>query len=227
MMEWTDRHCRFFHRLLTRRALIYTEMVTTGAVLHGDRERLIGFRSGRASGGVAAWRQRSRGAGALRPDRRGFRLRRDQSQHRLPVGARAGRPLRRLPDGGAGAGRRLRRGHEGRGRDPGDGQVPHRHRRAGPGGGAGSFRHGGRGGRRRRADRARAQGLARRPVAAREPRHPAARLRHRVPSQGRASEAADRAQRRHRHGRGGARASGARRRRHDGPRRLSGAVAAA
>src|SRR6202795_1365582 len=43
MMEWTDRHCRYFHRLLTRRALIYTEMVTTGAVLRGDRERLIGF----------------------------------------------------------------------------------------------------------------------------------------------------------------------------------------
>ena len=43
MMEWTDRHCRFFHRLLTRRALSYSEMVTTGAVLHGDRDRLIGF----------------------------------------------------------------------------------------------------------------------------------------------------------------------------------------
>src|SRR5919109_827274 len=43
MMEWTDRHCRFFHRLLTRRALIYTEMLTTGAVLHGDRGRLLGF----------------------------------------------------------------------------------------------------------------------------------------------------------------------------------------
>src|SRR5580692_9723998 len=43
MMEWTDRHCRFFHRLMTRRALIYTEMVTTGAVLHGDRAQLIGF----------------------------------------------------------------------------------------------------------------------------------------------------------------------------------------
>src|SRR5215831_5601219 len=43
MMEWTDRHCRFFHRLLTRRALLYTEMVTTGAVLNGDRARLIGF----------------------------------------------------------------------------------------------------------------------------------------------------------------------------------------
>ena len=38
MMEWTDRHCRFFHRLLSRRARLYTEMITTGAVLHGDRE---------------------------------------------------------------------------------------------------------------------------------------------------------------------------------------------
>jgi tRNA-dihydrouridine synthase A len=43
MMEWTDRHCRFFHRLLTRRALIYTEMITTGAVLRGDRARLMAF----------------------------------------------------------------------------------------------------------------------------------------------------------------------------------------
>ena len=43
MMEWTDRHCRFFHRLLTRRALLYTEMLTAGAVLHGDRSRLLRF----------------------------------------------------------------------------------------------------------------------------------------------------------------------------------------
>jgi tRNA-dihydrouridine synthase A len=43
MMEWTDRHCRFFHRLLTRRALLYTEMLTTGAVLHGDRSRLLRY----------------------------------------------------------------------------------------------------------------------------------------------------------------------------------------
>lgn len=43
MMDWTDRHCRFFHRLLSRRALLYTEMLTTGAVLHGDRARLLGF----------------------------------------------------------------------------------------------------------------------------------------------------------------------------------------
>ena len=43
MMDWTDRHCRFFHRLLSRRARLYTEMITTGAVLHGDRARLLGF----------------------------------------------------------------------------------------------------------------------------------------------------------------------------------------
>ncbi|MGF7178027.1 tRNA-dihydrouridine synthase A [Azospirillum doebereinerae] len=43
MMDWTDRHCRTFHRLLSRNTLLYTEMVTTGAVLHGDRERLLGF----------------------------------------------------------------------------------------------------------------------------------------------------------------------------------------
>jgi tRNA-dihydrouridine synthase A len=43
MMEWTDRHCRYFHRLLTRHALLYTEMVTADAVLHGSRERLLAF----------------------------------------------------------------------------------------------------------------------------------------------------------------------------------------
>jgi len=43
MMDWTDRHCRHVHRLLTRRALLYTEMITTSAVIHGDRARLLGF----------------------------------------------------------------------------------------------------------------------------------------------------------------------------------------
>ena len=42
MMDWTDTHCRTFHRLLTRRVLLYTEMVTTGAILHGPRDRLLG-----------------------------------------------------------------------------------------------------------------------------------------------------------------------------------------
>jgi tRNA-dihydrouridine synthase A len=43
MMDWTDQHCRVFHRLMTRRARLYTEMLTTGAILHGDRVRLLGF----------------------------------------------------------------------------------------------------------------------------------------------------------------------------------------
>jgi tRNA-dihydrouridine synthase A len=43
MMDWTDRHCRVFHRLMTRHARLYTEMLTTGAILHGDRKRLLGF----------------------------------------------------------------------------------------------------------------------------------------------------------------------------------------
>lgn len=43
MMDWTDRHCRFIHRLMTRRAMLYTEMVTAPAVIHGPRDRLLGF----------------------------------------------------------------------------------------------------------------------------------------------------------------------------------------
>src|SRR3569833_3468633 len=43
MMDWTDRHCRFLHRLLTHCALLFTEMVTSAAVVHGPRERLLGF----------------------------------------------------------------------------------------------------------------------------------------------------------------------------------------
>ena len=43
MMDWTDRHCRYFHRLLSPSALLYTEMVTTGALLHGDKQRWLAF----------------------------------------------------------------------------------------------------------------------------------------------------------------------------------------
>ncbi|RAK60573.1 tRNA dihydrouridine(20/20a) synthase DusA [Phenylobacterium hankyongense] len=43
MMDWTDRHCRMLHRSLTARAMLYTEMLTTGAILHGDRARLLAF----------------------------------------------------------------------------------------------------------------------------------------------------------------------------------------
>ena len=46
MMDWTDRHCRMFHRVMTRRARLYTEMLTSGAILHGDRQRLLAFDEG-------------------------------------------------------------------------------------------------------------------------------------------------------------------------------------
>jgi tRNA-dihydrouridine synthase A len=45
MMDWTDRHCRVFHRRLTKRALLHTEMIVADAVIHGDRRRLLGFSS--------------------------------------------------------------------------------------------------------------------------------------------------------------------------------------
>ena len=43
MMDWTDRHCRMFHRQFSRHALLYTEMVTSAALVHGDPERLLGY----------------------------------------------------------------------------------------------------------------------------------------------------------------------------------------
>ncbi|MDF2867907.1 MAG: TIM-barrel protein yjbN family [Gammaproteobacteria bacterium] len=43
MLDWTDRHCRYFHRLLTKHSLVYTEMITTGALLYGDRDRLLTY----------------------------------------------------------------------------------------------------------------------------------------------------------------------------------------
>ena len=43
MMDWTDRHCRYFHRLLSRRALLYTEMIPTGAIVHGARARFLAY----------------------------------------------------------------------------------------------------------------------------------------------------------------------------------------
>ena len=227
MMEWTDRHCRFFHRLLTRRARLYTEMITTGAVLRGDRARLLGFDPAEHPVAVQLGGSDPRALAECGAHLRRPRLRRDQSQCRLPVRPGAGRALRRLPDGGARAGRRMRRRHEGRGARSGHGEVPHRHRRPGPGRVARhAHPHGGRG-RRRRADRACAQGLARRAVAEGKPRHPAARLRPRLSAQARLAGAARRDQWRHRERRAGGRASRAPRRRDDGPRRLSGAVAAA
>ena len=69
MMDWTDRHCRFFHRILSRRALLYTEMLTTGAVIHGDRQRLW------SAGGILRFREsitRERGYGEIEDDLAGL-----------------------------------------------------------------------------------------------------------------------------------------------------------
>ena len=89
MMEWTDRHCRVFHRMLSRRARLYTEMVTADAVIHGDRERLIGFSD--IEHPVALQLGGSEPAKLAEAARIGeeLRLRRDQHQRRLPVGPRA------------------------------------------------------------------------------------------------------------------------------------------
>ena len=43
MMNWTDRHCRVFHRMLSNNTLLYTEMITTGAIIHGNRTQLLKF----------------------------------------------------------------------------------------------------------------------------------------------------------------------------------------
>jgi tRNA-dihydrouridine synthase A len=74
MMDWTDRHCRYLHRLLSRRALLYTEMVTAPAVLHGDRDRLLAFHQAEHPVALQLGGVRSRGIGAGDCDRGGLRV---------------------------------------------------------------------------------------------------------------------------------------------------------
>ena len=197
MMEWTDRHCRFFHRLLTRHTLLYTEMVTTGAMLHGDRQRLLGFDP--AEQPVALQLGGSDPAALARCARIG-----EEFGYR-EINLNVGCPSDRVQEGRFGACLMAEPALVGdcvaamkaavaipvtvKCRIGIDEQDPETVLPA--------LRRDGRGSRRRCADRARAQGLAQRPVAAREPRHPAARLRSRVPAQGRASEPAGHHQRRH------------------------------
>ena len=110
MMEWTDRHCRYFLRLISKRALLYTEMVTAEAVLHGDRPRLlvscrpsIRSRCSSAAAMPAALAEAARIGAEFGYDEINLNV-------GCPSGPRAGGPVRRLPDGRAGAGRRMRRG---------------------------------------------------------------------------------------------------------------------
>ena len=109
MMDWTDRHCRYFLRGFSPDALLYTEMITAAAILRGDRERLLAFDPEEHPvalqfGGSEPRRSRGRGA-----HRRGGRLRRDQPQLRLPQRPGCERRFWRLPDARAGTGRRVRR----------------------------------------------------------------------------------------------------------------------
>ena len=140
MMEWTDRHCRFFHRLLTRRALIYTEMITTGAVLHGDRARLLGYDPAEHPvalqlGGCdpRALAQCARIAADLGYDE---------------INLNVGCPSDRVQEGRFGACLMAEPALVGdcvaamkaAVEDAGDGEMPYRHRRAGPGDGARGIR---------------------------------------------------------------------------------------
>ena len=135
MMDWTDRHCRFFHRQLARHALLYTEMVTADAVIHGKRERLLAFRDDRASDCAAA---RRFGSGKLAEAAAiGAGVRYDE------INLNVGCPSDRVQEGRFGAClmaepelvarcvAAMQRARVG----AGHGQVPHRHRRSGRGSG--------------------------------------------------------------------------------------------
>ena len=198
MMEWTDRHCRFFHRLLTRRALIYTEMLTTGAVLRGDRARLLGFDPFEHP--VALQLGGSDPAALAQSARIGEDFGYDE------INLNVGCPSDRVQEGRFGACLMAEpalvadcvAAMKAAVKIPVTVKCRHRHRRAGSRAGAVCLRRSGQGRRRRCADRACAQGLAEGIVAARKSRRAAARLCARAPAEGRASRFRDRAQWRHR-----------------------------
>ena len=176
MMDWTDRHCRYLHRLLTRNALLFTEMVTSAAIMHGDRERLLGFHPDEHP--VALQLGGSDPAELAESARIGEAFGYDE------INLNVGCPSDRVQSGRFGA--CLMAEPElvaacvsrdaGCSRHSGDGQVPHRDRRAGHRGEPRSLcRSDGRG----RGGGALcpcAEGLAQGAVAEGEPRDPAARL---------------------------------------------------
>ncbi len=130
MMDWTDRHCRFFLRQLSRHTLLYTEMVTTGALLHGDRQRFLRYDECEHPLALQLGGSVPARIGGLRAAGGRGRLRRGQPQRRLPQRPGPAQHDRRLPDGAPGAGGGLREGDAGCGGDSGDGEAPHRYQRA-------------------------------------------------------------------------------------------------
>ena len=207
MMDWTDRHCRVFHRLMTRRARLYTEMLTTGAILHGDRKRLLGFDASEHPVALQLGGSEPRDLAPAAKIGEDF----GYDEINLNVGC----PSDRVKDGRFGAclmaepelvaegvaamKRAVKIPVTVKCRIGIDDQDPEDSPRR-----AGARRDRCR---RRCADRARAQGLAERIVAEGKSRHPAARLRSRVPAEGRVARCARHHQWRHRQSRRGAGAS--------------------
>ena len=225
MMEWTDRHCRFFHRLLTRRALIYTEMLTTGAVLRGDRARLLGFDAFEHP--VALQLGGSDPAALSASARIGEDFGYDE------INLNVGCPSDRVQEGRFGACLMVEpalvadcvAAMKAAVKIPVTVKCRTRRRRAGSRSGAVFLCRGSQGSGRRCADRACTQGLAARVIAERKSRGAPARLCDRASAQDRASRFRDCAQRRHCQFGAGASAARSCGRRDDGPRRLSGALA--
>ena len=169
MMDWTDRHCRFFHRQLTRRALLYTEMVTAEAVLQAiasgcsasiRREHPVALQLGGSEPAEA----RRGGARSARSSAMTRSISMSAARRTGCSPARFGACLMAEPELVADCVAAMRRRRAG----PGDGEMPHRRRRAGSG--AGARRASSTGASRPGCDalrRACAQGLARRAVARR------------------------------------------------------------
>ena len=130
MMDWTDRHCRYFLRQFSPRVLLYTEMIVAQAIIRGDRPYLLAFdpeehpialQLGGAEPSILA---EAAAIGAA------LWLRRDQSQRRLPERPGPAGDLRRLPDGEAATRRGLRPCNAGRSQRTRDRQMPDRDRRS-------------------------------------------------------------------------------------------------
>src|SRR6266481_3693397 len=132
MMEWTDRHCRFFHRLLTRCALIYTEMISTGAVLRGPRARLMAY--------DAAERPVALQLGGCDPRQLAECARIAEEFGYAEVNLNIGCPSDRVLDGRTCSRRRVRCGNGGCGQAAHHSEMPDRDRRSRPRGGARSPR---------------------------------------------------------------------------------------
>ena len=96
MMDWTDRHCRFFLRQFSPRVLLYTEMITAAAILRGDRQRLLQFSPAEQPVALQLGGSKAAAAGHCRARRRGRGISRDQPELRLPQRSGAV-PVRLVP----------------------------------------------------------------------------------------------------------------------------------